>query len=105
MQAALQFFKKYPASIICYLVYTWFCYIVLRVGLEFQERLRHKKPDESGISLGGEGVTYGFMFLVILGFIFLIAMFGNILARKQNRFYMWLSALIIVQTIAVIKIG
>jgi hypothetical protein len=104
MKVAFQFLKKYPISIICYLLYTWLCYDTLIFNLAFQERLMHRKPDESGIMLGGEVMGYKSIFVVFIAGVFIFVCFANAIARKQNAFYLWLSLIIIVQTIVLFQI-
>ncbi|WP_426670909.1 hypothetical protein ACPPVU_06680 [Mucilaginibacter sp. McL0603] len=103
MKATFQFLKKYPASIICYLFYSWLCYRTLKFNLEFQQRIL-QNPGKSSMQLGGEVMGYMFVFLLLTAGIFIFISFANAIARKQNAFYLWLSAIIIVQTIVIVKV-
>jgi hypothetical protein len=103
MNAALRFLKKYPASIVCYMLYTLLCYRTLEIGLEFHERMR-KNPDRSGISLGGEAVAYLDIFLVLVTGIFLLVILINAIVRKEKAFYLWMSLVIVVQTVITLNI-
>ena len=74
--------------------------------LNFHERLKHRQPGESGIMLGGEGVAYVDIFLVLIGGIFFLVTCGFAIASKtQTKFYLWLCLFIIAETIAVLNIG
>lgn len=56
-------------------------------------------PDSSHVSLG-EGVMYGLFFTEMLSVIFIIVIFANAIARKENKFYLCLGAIIIIQVVA-----
>jgi hypothetical protein len=103
MKATFQFFKKYPISIICYLLYTWLCYRTLKFNLEFQQRIL-QNPGKSGIALGGEVMGYMSIFLLLVAGIFIFVIFVNAIARKQYAFYLWFSFIVIVQTIVIFKV-
>jgi hypothetical protein len=103
MKIAFQFFKKYPISIISYLLYGWLCFELVKLKWVFHDRLKHLKPYESSLSVRGEGVGYGTLFLLIAGTIFLSVIILNAAFRKGgNRFYWWLSLLIVIQTFVVL---
>jgi hypothetical protein len=78
---------------------------MIELGLEFQERIKHIKPGESGIMLGGEQEVYRAMGLILIVSIFILVCFANAIFRKENKFYLWLSAIIIIQLITVLKIA
>jgi len=102
MQAAIKFIKKYPASIICYLVYTWLCYLVLKLGLDFHDRVL-QDPNGHHLPLG-EAVMYGYILLGFIAIIFLMVSAINIFIRKQKAFYIILCIIVVAQAFAVIII-
>ena len=104
MTKAFQIFKKYPISIICYLLYSSLCYRLLELDLQFNERLLHIKPGESGLTLGGEAAAYREISLILIACIFILVSFINAVARKKYTFYLSLSFLIVVQTIALFEV-
>ena len=86
------------------IVYTnmyWF----LRMVLEFDKRIK-MNPGISGIELGGEGVGFGAVMLVEIGFIFGVITAGYAIgSNTETKFYLWLTLVIIVETIAVLNVG
>lgn len=106
MKVLLQFFKKFPASVICYLLFTLLCLGMINMDAEYHDRLKHLPPGVSGIAVGGEGVTFGYFFFLIIAGIFLLVSIANALANKTGtKFYLWLSIVIVVQTLIVFKFG
>ena len=103
MKAAFQFFKKYPISIICHLLYTGLCYNTFRFNLEFHKRIR-QNPGKSGIALGGEVMVYKSLFVILIAGIFIFVCFANAIARKQYAFYLWLNLVLIIQTIVLFQL-
>ncbi|HTE02272.1 MAG TPA: hypothetical protein VK668_23445 [Mucilaginibacter sp.] len=102
MQAAIKFIKKYPASIICYLVYTLLCCRILQLKIQFNDNLLIH-PNESHLTVG-EGIVYSEFLLGFIAFIFLMVSGANIIARKQNAFYKLLCVIVVVQAFATIMI-
>ena len=55
MKSVAQFLKNHFVACIFYVLYTLLCAKTLMARQQFQERLKHRHPDESGITLGSEG--------------------------------------------------
>jgi len=52
----------------------------------------------------GEGIAYMTFFLVIIGAIFGLVLLVNALVRKQIVFYVWLMAIIFIQTLVALNV-
>ncbi len=101
----MQIFWRHPIAIISLLLYTLLCIGFLRMVLQVDERIK-MNPGKSGIALGGEGVGFGAVTLVEVGFIFGLILAGYAIGSKtETRFYLWLIFIIIVETITVLNIG
>jgi len=106
MKAVFLIFKKHPVAIIFYLVYTLLSGRVLQIHLQFHETLKHLKPGESGLAAGGEAVGWVDISFVMITGIFLLVLFANAIGRKtETKFYLWVSAIVIIQTIIIFNIG
>ena len=100
---ALQFFKKYPASIICYIVFTSLCARFLQMDFAFQERL-HNNPNMDGFQHGGEQLGSISVSIVFFAGIFILVSFANAIGWKERtKAYLLLSLLIILQTFIVFQ--
>jgi hypothetical protein len=66
--------------------------------IDFHER-RTRYPERSGIPLGGEGLVYMDFFLTLISGAFILGCFINAIARKDYSFYLWLSFIVLIQTI------
>jgi hypothetical protein len=105
MNAAFKLLKRHTVAFILYILYTLLCINNLTMWLQFQERLKHRQPGQSGIALGGEGVAFADFFLIIIGIIFILSSFINATVRKTGTsFYLWLSLIVFVQTMAILNI-
>jgi hypothetical protein len=104
MKTVIQFFKKHPIAIICYALYCWLCLNRVQKQLQFRVRIHHLKPGESGLSVGGEAIAQAAIFLALVVTIFVFVNIINLYLSKGNaKFYLWLSLLIIAQTVVVLK--
>jgi hypothetical protein len=101
----MQIIWKHPIATISLFLYTLFCMGFLRMVLQFHERMK-MNPGVSGIELGGEGVGFGAIFLVIIGFIFGLITAGFAIGSKtEMNYYLWLILIIIIETIAVLNVA
>jgi hypothetical protein len=106
MNLLLQFLKRHLIALIFYVLYTLLCIRVLIIFMQFQEALKHRKPGESGIMLGGEGVAFLGFFLGIMASVYVLAFFINGIVRKtDNSFYFGLCLIIAVQTFLIFHFG
>ena len=100
-----QLFWKHPIASIFYLLYTSMCIRLIYMVVQFHERLK-QQTGISGVAAGGEGVQQVAMGLVLFGVIFgVVSACYAIGSKKETPFYLWLIAIIIVQTIVVLHIG
>jgi hypothetical protein len=101
MKAAFQFFKKYPISIICYLVFTWICYKVLGMRVRFHEMI---KQGHGGIS-SGEGFVYAEAGFIMISGIFFLLILINAIVRKNVVVYLLLCFIIVIQALITLNAG
>jgi hypothetical protein len=94
MKAALQLFRKHPATIIWFLLFTLF-YIRL-IGLMF---------DKNSVIHGPDG-GLPFVFMCLMATIFVVINILNAVFRKSNKgFYLCISLIMIVEIVFVIYFG
>ena len=99
----MHIFWKHPVAIIFLIFYTLLCVGFLRMVQQFHERIK-MNPGMSGIQAGGEGVGYGSVTLVEIVFIFGLIMAGYAIGSKtETRFYLWVIAIITVETIVALN--
>jgi len=92
-------FKTYPISIIFYILYLSFASLVLSLAI------RLKNMREPHLTLG-EGLMYGYFFIIIIDLIFsLIILINWVVHVKQRRFYSWLLLLIVLPPVVITVIG
>ena len=96
MNAIKQIFVKHPFSVIGYLLHFGFCCLVCKAAFRYQQFLKDN-PGHINISFG-EGVMYGYFFLAMITVVFVMIICANVIARKENKFYLWLLLVVIVQT-------
>jgi len=95
MKTARQLFKQHPASVITYLLYTSLCCLTLIA--QWRNKYVHKYFTAVDRHYDA-GVMGGFMLLFLIGFPFLLISMLNIPRYNgQERFYMRLSSLIVIQ--------
>jgi len=100
-----QLIWKHPVAIIFYLLYTSICIRLIYLVVQFHERLK-LQPGIGGVAAGGEGVQQVAIGLVLFAIIFgVVSSCYAIGSKKETRFYLWLIAILIVQTIVVLHIG
>ncbi|HVV54002.1 MAG TPA: hypothetical protein VHC47_01685 [Mucilaginibacter sp.] len=99
MSILLNSLRKYPVSIISYILYSLLCLNEYQMGMQMEEMVKNE-PDKNHL-LFGEGMMYGMIFLWASGIIFILVIFANAIARKENKFYLWLGAVVIVQLITI----
>lgn len=97
MKLAWQIFKKHPISIVCYLIYSAFCYFALSVCFQFHQ-YNKLHPERSGIANGGEAAGFAAFFTYIFALLFLVAIVitGSI---KGDSFYFSLGLGVIIPLI------
>ena len=105
MKPTLQFIIRHLAAFIFFILYTWICISVISIFRQFHEALKHRKPGESGIMLGGEGVGLSEFFLGIIAIVYILTLFINGVARKTDKsFYFWLCFIALVETMVTFNI-
>jgi hypothetical protein len=106
MNVVWRIFKKHPIAIVFFLLYTWLCIRTLEIQISFHERLKHRKPGESGIMLGGEGVAYSDVFLVLVGGVFFLVIAGFAIGNKiERKFYLLFGLMIVIETVATLNVN
>jgi len=96
MRTAWPIFKRNPVSVIVYLIYTFLCCFTLIASLYNAEKIKHAIQGEKHTGYGG--FTAGLVFLVLIGFPFLLISMLNVARDKeQQKFYIRLSSLIVIQ--------
>jgi hypothetical protein len=105
MNSILQIFRRHPAAITSLVLYTGFCFIVLKRALQLADRIK-MNPGASGNVFAGEGLSYLYGFLTIIGaaFFFFNCVFA-IGSKTERKFYLWVIFIVLVETITVLKIG
>ena len=102
MASLMYIFAKRPVSVICYILYSLLCYNQYRMASNFHAMVQ---ADPNGPHVVyGEAVMYGMLFIGMLTIVFVIVIFANAIGRKENKFYLWLSAIVIVQAAAFFKL-
>jgi len=92
-------FKTYPISVIFYILYLSFASLILSTSI------RLKNMHAPHLTLG-EGLMYGYFFMIIIGLIFFLIILVNWVVRvKQRKFYSWLLCLIVLLPAAITIIG
>jgi len=105
MNAAFATIKKHPIVLTFYLIITSYCLWVTVNIWHFNDYMR-QHPGISGVSEGGEGISFqsiGMFFLV--GIFFLICGCLATAYRAEAKFYLWLGLIAQVQPIAFLQIA
>jgi hypothetical protein len=64
------------------------------------EGMAKAEPHEKYLMVG-EAVMYGMVFLWMVSVVFILVIFANAIARNENKFYLWLGVLVIVQIVMI----
>ena len=97
MRSPWQIFAKYPASIICYLIY-----ITLAIlGYISDQQYKMAIERNHGVRIGGVREFSAPMLIYPLAVIFLIVSSANAIAAKENKFYLWLILFILIPLIVI----
>ncbi|WP_426668823.1 hypothetical protein ACPPVU_21650 [Mucilaginibacter sp. McL0603] len=104
MKATFQFFKKYPISIICYILFTWLCYDTLKIRVHFHKIIKDHLDGLGRIAMG-KAVACDDLFFVIISGIFFLVILANAIVRKDIVVYGSLCLIIVIQALVALNAG
>jgi|GEM_PF-3355993 hypothetical protein len=89
MRFLLQIVKRHPFSIVGFVLYLLLCVDQIRTERAFRAAANHIN---SGNRIAwGEGVIYGYLFVILMAFVLIIAVLIRAAFRKEEiRFYVFL---------------
>ena len=101
----MKLLRSYPVSVLCYIVYTIFCCLIIYSSLEFNAAFEHIKPGDD-IAYGNQAQLFGIIYTSLIAVVFIAIMILNALFRKTARsFYLWMCLLIALPLFVLIGIS
>ncbi len=105
METGLLTLKKHWMAFIMLLFYTLLCIRLIVLGHQLSERLKGH-PEINGFEAGGEALGSVSLLLFVIGGIFFLVTCGYAIGKPtETRFYLWVIAIIVVETITALNIG
>jgi len=103
MPSILRIIKKHPFSFIGFELYLSLCFLQLRTVYRYKAATEHMNHGDH--LAWGEGVMYGYYFVILIAFVCIIAVLIRAAFRKEeSKFYTYLGLGIVGMVITVLAV-